>query len=59
MMVNGKIPVGTTHHISILLQDREPDAGDLDRKQNARRDARDTCANDGDLDVRKSHSLQT
>ena len=58
-MVDGTVQWGKTHHISILLEDREPDAGDLDREQNARSDARDACANDGDLDVRKSHSLQT
>ena len=58
MMVDGTVPVGKTHHISILLQDREPDAGDLDGEQNARSDAGDARANDGDLDVRKSHSLQ-
>ena len=50
--------MGKTHHISILLQDRELDAGDLDREQNARSNAGDARANNGDLYVRKSHSLQ-
>ena len=58
MMVEVTFQWGKTHHISILLQDREPDAGDLDREQNARSDAGDARANDGDLVVRKSHPLQ-
>ena len=58
MVDDGTIPAGKTHHISILLQDREPDAGDLDGKQNTRSDAGDACADDGDLDVWKSYSLQ-
>lgn len=56
-MVLNDGPGGVTYHIGILLQDRELDAGNFDGEQNASGNARDACANDGDLKGRKSHSL--
>ena len=46
-----------THHICVLLQDRELDSGDFDWEQDTGGNARDAGADNGDLEVSKGHSL--